>query len=60
MFTFEFGGYKRVVISGYEAMHKLLVKQADYTSNRSANSMTAQIKVIAKDTPGMFKILFTI
>ena len=53
-FTFEFGGKKRVVVSGYEAIHKLLIKNADYTSTRSTNSMTADVRQIAEKTPGIY------
>lgn len=56
VFTFEFGGCKRVVISGYEAMHTVLVKNADYTSNHSIRSMTAETRNAFKNSPGKFNL----
>ena len=52
VFTFEFGGSKRVIISGYDTIQNVLIKNADYSSSRSVNSMTKNIRTIAAETPG--------
>ncbi|KAF6040855.1 hypothetical protein EB796_000838 [Bugula neritina] len=54
VFTFVSGGSKRVVVSGYDAIYRLLVKNADCTSTRSIASMTPTIKIAAQKTPGVF------
>jgi len=43
VFTMRMGGYPRVVISGYDAMHQLLIASADHTSSR-AITFTKYIK----------------
>ena len=52
IFTIELGGQKIVVISGYDAMHELLIKNADYASNRTTRTMPYHYEDIAKVTPG--------
>jgi len=52
VFTFVSGGSKRVVVSGYDAIYRLLVKNADHTSARSTASMTPTIKMAVQKTPG--------
>ena len=50
VYTIDVAGSKRVVISGYDNFHNLLVKSADYTSTRSTASMTKVIQDAARDT----------
>ena len=54
VYTIDVAGSKRVVISGYDNFHNLLVKSADYTSTRSTASMTKVIQDAARDTPGTY------
>ncbi|XP_067946650.1 cytochrome P450 2D26-like [Watersipora subatra] len=53
VFSFEFAGGKRVVVSGYEGIRNLVVKNADYTSNRAVTSLSSYIKELMADTPGL-------
>lgn len=48
----EIGGAKRVVLSGYDAFQSLLVKNAEFTSDRSVKSMPRQMIDTAEQTPG--------
>ena len=41
-----------MVLCGYEAFHSILVKSADYSSNRSVQSMPTQMIDTAEKTPG--------
>ena len=52
LFTIELGGQKIVVVSSYEVMHELLVKNADFSSNRTVRTMPNHYEEIAKHTPG--------
>ena len=52
LFTIELGGQKIVVVSSYEVMHELLVKNADFSSNRTVRTMPHHYEEIAKHTPG--------
>ena len=56
VFTVEFGGTKRVVISGYHVMQDILVKQADNSSLRTTNSLPKSYTKIAKKHPGNLRI----
>lgn len=48
----EFGGVKTVVVSGYAAVHDLVIKNADHTSNRTAHSIPKTLENLSKETPG--------
>ena len=48
----EVGGHKRVVISGYHNIHHLLVKKADFTSDRVLASMPARLAKLNEQSPG--------
>ena len=52
LFTIELGGQKIVVVSSYEVMHELLLKNADFSSNRTVRPRPYHYKDIAKLTPG--------
>ena len=52
IFTFEFGGSKRIVISGYDEIHGILVKNADISSNRSVLSLSKSGRYNVLETPG--------
>ena len=54
IFTIELGGQKIVVVSGYDAMHELLVKNADYASNKTVRTLPYHYGDIAKVTPGKY------
>ena len=56
VFTVEFGGTKRVVISGYHVMQEILVKQADNSSLRTTNGLPKNYTKIAKKHPGNLRI----
>lgn len=61
MFTFEFGGSKKVVISGYEPLRELFVKNGDYSSNRSpANFLSRDTQEKVKKTPGLWTNYFAL
>ncbi|XP_067946219.1 cytochrome P450 2C23-like [Watersipora subatra] len=54
VFTLETGGSKRVVVSGYETMQELLVRNAEHTSNRSTRSMSRSLQEYVREgTPGL-------
>lgn len=52
IFTIEFGGYKRVVVSGYDNFYKLLVKNADHTSTRCPDSLGPYVVEVVSREPG--------
>ena len=55
LYTIEVGGTKRVVVSGYNTLHHLLVKNSEYINSRSAKAMPDRmVKSVAK-TPGQVK-----
>ena len=50
-----------MVLNGYENFRELLVKNADYTSSRSAmNTLSKGDQEIVKKTPGMSTKIFLI
>lgn len=56
VFTVEFGGAKRVVISGFENFQEILEKNADYSSNRTTKTMPQNYADIARERPGLCKL----
>ncbi|XP_067950726.1 cytochrome P450 2B9-like isoform X1 [Watersipora subatra] len=54
VFTIQLGGHKRVVVSGYDNFNKLLIKNAQYSSTRSAKALSSLNTELAKHSPGIF------
>ena len=45
-----------VVISGYNDIHTLLVKNAELTSNRTIDGLSESCKALFESTPGKIRI----
>ena len=53
MFTIQLGGHKRVVLSEYDNLYQVLVKNGAISSGRSPKALSKMSEEVAKKAPGM-------